>query len=383
MTACSPAGPSTTGPTASGGGSVAASASCRAVAGSAAPPERGALLGVSIDWTRDTLADYTARLGRAPSVAVTFTRIPLSDQDRTNVAAAAEQAAAQGSSLLLTLEPDRGLGKVTDDAVAALVEVLGETNAVGVPVVVRYGHEMNGSWYAWGQQPAAYVRSFRKVAAAVHAGAPGSSMMWAPSYGGGYPFTGGAHGAAPGSRAARSLDTDGDGELGESDDPYAPYYPGDEAVDWVGMSLYHWGTEHPWGENEVPSPGKLVAQLRGTYHRAGVDERGVPDFYGVYGRKHGKPVAVTETAALYAPGNGGARERAIKQAWWRQAFAPDLLTTLPRLKLVSWFEWAKYEPEIKGAVDWTVTSTPAMSTAFAADLPAWVVSASGTPACSR
>ena len=59
------------------------------------------------------------------------------------------------------------------------------------------------------------------------------------------------------------------------------------------------------------------------------------------------------------------------------------LTTLPRLKLVSWFEWAKYEPEIKGAVDWTVTSTPAMSTAFAADLPAWVVSASGTPACSR
>ena len=24
-------------------------------------------------------------------------------------------------------------------------------------------------------------------------------------------------------------------------DPYGPYYPGDEWVDWVGMSIYHFG----------------------------------------------------------------------------------------------------------------------------------------------
>jgi hypothetical protein len=221
-----------------------------------------------------------------------------------------------------------------------------------------------------------------RTAAAVHDGAPGSSMMWAPSYGGGYPFLGGSHGAKAGSKNARALDTNADGTLDERDDSYAPYYPGDAAVDWVGMSLYHWGTKYPWGENEVPAAGKLVDQLRGRYHRAGVDERVVPDFYAEYGTTHDKPVAITETAALYAPGHGGAKEASVKQAWWRQAFAPELLTTLPRLKMVNWFEWAKYEPEVKGEVDWTVTRKPLLRSAFAADLPDWVVTASGDQACA-
>ena len=240
---------------------------------SASAPDTGALLGVSLDWDRDSIAEYTERLGRAPAVAVTFTRMPLGDQDRTNVAAAAEQAAAHGSTLLLTLEPTGGLATVTDEAIDDLVSTLQDANGNGVPVVVRFAHEMNGSWYAWGQQPAAYVKTFRRVAAAVHEGAPGSSMMWAPSYGGGYPFVGGKHAAKAGSKNARALDTNGDGTLDERDDSYAPYYPGDAAVDWVGMSLYHWGTKYPWGENEVPAAGKLVDQLRGRYHRAGVDER--------------------------------------------------------------------------------------------------------------
>ena len=36
------------------------------------------------------------------------------------------------------------------------------------------------------------------MAAAVHAGAPGSAMMWAPNYAGGYPFAGGMYEAEPG-----------------------------------------------------------------------------------------------------------------------------------------------------------------------------------------
>ena len=355
-------------------------ASCAAVTADA--PPRGALLGVSLDWDHDSVAGYTARLGRAPATVVTFTQLPLGDQDRTNVMAAAKQAAAAGSGLLLTLEPGGGLDTVTGAAVTGLVDTLRSVNAQGVPVVVRFAHEMNGSWYAWGQRPEAYVAAFRTVADAVHAGAPGTSMMWAPSYGGGYPFTGGTYGAAPGSKAARALDTTSDGRLDERDDPYSPYYPGDDAVDWVGMSLYHWGTAHPWAENEVPVAGKLVDQLRGRYLHGRVDERVVPDFYGVYGEGHGKPVAITETAALYAPGGRGAAEAAIKRAWWRQAFDPSLVRTLPLVKMVNWFEWAKFEPEVSGTVDWTVTRTPALARAFADDLPDWVVTASGTPACS-
>jgi hypothetical protein len=41
------------------------------------------------------------------------------------------------------------------------------------------------------------------------------------------------------------MDTNGDGVVSDLDDPYAPYYPGDAYVDWVGMSVRAWpqGTE--------------------------------------------------------------------------------------------------------------------------------------------
>jgi hypothetical protein len=350
-------------------------------AASALAPESGALLGVSIDWEHDTLADYAERLGRPPAVTVTFAGMPLSEQDLDNVGAAVEQAAEQRSRLLLTLEPHRGLARVTDHAIEELTTALQQYNT-RVPVIVRFAHEMNGSWYAWGQQPAAYVETFRRVAAAVHRDAPASSMMWAPSYGGGYPFIGGRHAADVGSRDGRLLDTNRDGRLDERDDGYRPYYPGDDAVDWVGMSLYHWGTRYPWGENEVPADDKLVDQLTGRYHGAGVDERVVPDFHGVYGHRHGKPVAITETAALYAPGAGGASEREIKAAWWSQVLAPDLLERLPNLRMVSWFEWDKFEPEVDGHVDWTVTRDPALRRDFVAALPDWLAPEPEAPACA-
>ena len=45
----------------------------------------------------------------------------------------------------------------------------------------------------------------------------------------------------------------------------------------------------------------------------------MPDFYATYADGHDKPMAITETAALYDPaGRGAVRAAAIKQAWWRQ-----------------------------------------------------------------
>ena len=64
-----------------------------------------------------------------------------------------------------------------------------------------------------------------------------------------------------------------------ADDSYAPYYPGDDAVDWVGMSLYHWGATYPWGENELPEANKFTDQLTGTYVGANGDDSLLPDFY--------------------------------------------------------------------------------------------------------
>jgi hypothetical protein len=352
---------------------------CPATDASRILPEAGALLGVSLDWADVTVEQYTERLGRSPAVAVGFTPFPLTAEGVQNLNGAADQLRPSGGVLLLTLEPTAGLAAVTPAAAEELAVQLAAVNASGVPVVVRFAHEMNGSWYPWSQQPEAYIAAFRSVADAVHAGAPGSAMMWAPNYGGGYPFAGGRYQAHAGQTGFGLLDTDRDGAVTGLDDPYAPYYPGDDAVDWVGMSLYHWGSDHPWGENELPEDGKLASQLTGEYSGLGGDDTAVPDFYAEYAVGHGKPLAIPETAAFYRSDAGGADGLAIKRAWWRQALAAATLESFPMLRMVNWFEWTKFEPEVGGEVDWTVTSDPAVHDAFVSELPAGMLGAESLP----
>ncbi|WP_082485485.1 glycoside hydrolase family 26 protein [Rathayibacter sp. Leaf296] len=351
------------------GSSAEAIASCVVRPAAEILPTEGTLFGVNLDWGAETLKEYSAALGERPSVAVAFADLPLTAGERDEVHAAAEQLRVNGGTLLLTLESIGGLAAVTDDVAADIADLTAAVNERGVPVIVRFAHEMNGSWYAWGQQPAAYVETFRRVAAAVHADAPGSAMMWAPNSAEGYPFEGGASAAQPGTADFALLDTTGDGVLTLDDDPYAPYYPGDDAVDWVGMSLYHWGSAHPWGENELPEPGKFAAQLTGTYSGAAGDETAAPDFYQTYGVEHGKPVAIPETAALVVPRGDPAGELAIKQAWWRQVLSEDVATRFPNIRMINWFEWDKFEPEVQDEVHWSVLDDDETRRAFRADLP--------------
>ncbi|WP_077222865.1 glycoside hydrolase family 26 protein [Rathayibacter sp. VKM Ac-2630] len=351
------------------GSSAGAVASCVVRPAAEIVPAEGTLFGVNLDWGAETLKQYSAALGERPSVAVAFADLPLSAGEREEVHEAAEQLRVNGGTLLLTLESIGGLAAVTDDVAADIADLAASVNERGVPVIVRFAHEMNGSWYAWGQQPAAYIETFRRVAAAVHADAPGTAMMWAPNSAEGYPFTGGASAAQPGTPDFALLDTTGDGVLTLDDDPYAPYYPGDDAVDWVGMSLYHWGSAHPWGENELPEPGKFAAQLTGTYSGAAGDETAAPDFYQTYGVEHGKPVAIPETAALVVPRGDPAGELAIKQAWWRQVLSEDVATRFPNIRMINWFEWDKFEPEVQDEVHWSVLDDDETRRAFRADLP--------------
>ncbi|WP_231554406.1 glycoside hydrolase family 26 protein [Arthrobacter sp. L77] len=344
---------------------------CDPIDGRNLAPADGTLMGVNLEWGRETLAEYSDKLGDRPAVAVTFADFPFAPEDPDLISAAAEQVRQTGATLLLTLEPVHGLAAVTDDRAEELAALLAGFNTNGVPVVVRFAHEMNGSWYAWGQQPDEYIAAFRRVADAVHRAAPGSAMMWAPNYGGGYPFAGGAQESRPGAAGFAALDTTGDGALTALDDPYAPYYPGDDAVDWVGMSLYHWGSAYPWGESEMPEEGKFAAQLTGTYDGDNGDESMLPDFYADYGVGHGKPVAIPETAALVDDDIGNLRTLNIKRAWWQQVFDPSIRERFPRLAMVNWFEWNKVEPEVGSAVDWTVVEDPAVRAEFTAALPDW------------
>jgi hypothetical protein len=91
----------------------------------------------------------------------------------------------------------------------------------GKPVMVRWGHEMNGNWYPWsgprnGNDPALYIAAYHRVHDLVRkAGARNVVWVWSPNCNS-VPDT-------PENAAER-------------------YYPGDRYVDWIAIDGYNWGT---------------------------------------------------------------------------------------------------------------------------------------------
>jgi len=130
-------------------------------------PASGTYWGVNLDWEHDSPAAFNQRVGKPAAVYVQFMRIPFVNDDEAALDGFADQVAAQHGMALLTLLPVDGLQAVTPAVADDLANRLAAINARGVPVLVRYAHEMNGSWYPWGQQPTEYVQSFRLVAEAV------------------------------------------------------------------------------------------------------------------------------------------------------------------------------------------------------------------------
>jgi hypothetical protein len=334
------------------------------------PPDGRTYFGIQLDSEFDTVGAYAGRLGATPALYGRYVNFPLDAAEEGSISSEIQDLAEHHSSLMLTIEPREGLMAVTPQSLTDLTRDLAAWNRKGVSVMVRFGHEMNGSWYPWAQQPTAYIEKFRQVAAAVHK-APASAMLWSPNEAGGYPFDGGPHEIQPGGPDFQVLDTNHDGKLTMDDDPYAPYWPGDDAVDWVGLSVYHFGNAYPWGENTVPEPGKLAAKISGTYKSGYVDETALPDFYAVYAAGHHKPFAISETGAFYNTSRiDGAPALSIKEAWWDQLFDPGLQTRFPQLKLAVWFEFSKQENQPGNpVVDWRTTTDPQIRDAFTTALP--------------
>jgi beta-mannanase len=136
--------------------------------------------------------------------------------------------------MVITLEPFDGLDAVSENDCKDFAALCARYEKLGLGVMVRFAHEMNGSWYPWCQQPTLYKEKFQLLAQYVHAKTQNAAMLWAPNSGGSYPFSGGAWEATPGTADYPVLDTDGNNRLDMNDDMFTPYYPGDDAVDWVG-----------------------------------------------------------------------------------------------------------------------------------------------------
>ncbi len=86
------------------------------------------------------------------------------------------------------------------------------------PVFLRFGFEMNGSWFTWGGKPESFKKAWRRVHKIFQDNAAGN-VQWVFSPNVLY--------------AEKEFQTD-----------ILPYYPGADVVDWVSLDGYNFGDHH-------------------------------------------------------------------------------------------------------------------------------------------
>lgn len=181
-------------------------------------------------------------------------------------------------------QPDYALERIVarefDDYIRSWATALGSDAR---PLLLRWGHEMNGRWYPWGTNGRSDGAKYR--AAWQHAwrlfdesGASNVRWVWSPNI---------VHGAAA----------------------FEPFFPGDGYVDLVGLDGYNWGGRDwkPFVELFGPSYERLIELTQ-------------------------KPVMIAET---------GCAEDRRKPAWIEDAFGANGLGQLTRVEAVIWFHQTK------------------------------------------
>ena len=213
-----------------------------------------------------------------------------------------------GMAPQIALEPNHGLDKVADDEY--LRQFARDAAAVGGPIFLRFASEMNGDWTPYHGNPPLYRQKFRLVHDVMARLAPNVAMIWCPNH------------------------------IPES--TIDAYYPGDAAVDWVGVNFYSVG----FHDNRVTSPGFYEC----------------PTMYLHYVYQHyaaRKPIAICEYGASHFDTVRNADRSNIAALRFAQ-----LLTAFPRLyprvKMFDIFDNnnMKYAPEGRQLNDYCVTETP-------------------------
>jgi hypothetical protein len=301
-------------------------------------PDSGAYFGSIIDWSGDTVADQAERLGAPSAVYEHSAAVPFGPSDSTYLSGFFDQVRQAGSLGVVTLRPTVELSAIDSSMAEAVADDLADAaGGIDATVYVRFAPDMNGTWVEWGQQPSLY---------AVHARMANAVMVWSPAWGGDYPFQ---PERAAETEQLRDLDSDGNGLVNSLDDPYEPYYPGSDAVDWVGLSVYHDDTAGGDAVNSLPTSTEFLDRLDSSTTDGGAG------FYDRYSVTEGKRMML-ESAAYYTPSAGGPNELSIKQTWWRQVFSAVSSPAYSQIGVVLWRDTTATRAVAGDSViDWSVT----------------------------
>jgi len=330
----------------------------------AAEAGTGPLWGVQLDWSKDSAAEYARRLGKPAALYAHELSLPVQEDEKTFIPQFLEQAGSAGADALITVNPRVSLTQVDAEASAALAQEM-KVMAEGFTgrLFIRFAPDMNAGWAPWGQKPVEYTAAFRAVAAAMRGVLEEPVLVWSPYQGRDYPFVQAPDVAQPGGPGFDALDTNADGAWNLEDAAYAPYYPGDDAVDWVGLSAFHDDSAGGPPVNSLPAADGLTRMLGPAQPvQAAADS----NFYASYAVARAKPLLL-ETGAFYSPASGGPAEGDIKRAWLSQILASPA-AGYNNVGAVLWKETVELRASGEVAIDWRLTADPGTVTTLATGL---------------
>jgi hypothetical protein len=116
------------------------------------------IFGFSIDWSKDTPTSLGDRLGKRPLIFNVFVKISKTEIPKDAIYYHCKQTASAGAILELTVDPSDKLEQIPIKIYHDLAVSMRQCNVeLGVPVLLRFGHEMNGGWMEYGNSPIEYI----------------------------------------------------------------------------------------------------------------------------------------------------------------------------------------------------------------------------------
>ena len=226
------------------------------------------------------------------------------------------ELSGMGVAPLITWEPwhraafldqsDYTLQSILDGQHDAYIDDWAQRSAAhGQPIYLRFAHEMNTPpgevyWYPWQGDPARYVAVWRYVHDRfTAAGATNVEWVWSVAW----------------------MNSDAEA-----------YYPGDDYVDWVGLTVLNFGTT-------VEGPGWRTFSTLYNQQDGGISQSDRAASFG-------KPVMITELATVEQGGDKGQ---------WIIDIGPALQDEFPEVRAIVWnnYSQARHEPE----ANWSVNSS--------------------------
>ncbi|MBA1336731.1 MAG: hypothetical protein HPY66_3167 [Firmicutes bacterium] len=223
-----------------------------------------------------------------------------------------------GRIMMLTLHP-WSYGNTDDILIPKIIEGkyddyikrwAEKTKELGEPVFIRFANEMNGDWDQWcawfyGKDHDLFIEAWRHVYNIFkEAGATNAYFVWNPH-----------------DRSYPNF---------KWNNPHL-YYPGDEYVDWIGLTGYNNGTSHP---------GDQWREFDDIYN----------DIYYEYSSLYPeKPLMITEFSSNEVGGD--------KEEWIKRTFE-KLAQKYQRIRIAVWFN------QMDGKWEYPINSTPAAREAF-------------------